>query len=95
MGKERHCSNRGLEERGWRGMWHVGGTGEFIQSFGGGPGRKRPLGRPRRRGDDNIKTNIQKVGWGGMYRIHLVKDRDGGQALVNAAINLNCSAHLY
>jgi len=43
MGKERHCSNRGLEERGWRGMWHVGGTGEFIQSFGGGAGRKNHL----------------------------------------------------
>jgi hypothetical protein len=30
----------------------------------GKPERKRPLGRPRRRWDDNIKMNFQEVGWG-------------------------------
>jgi hypothetical protein len=28
------------------------------------PERKRPLGRPRRRWDDNIKMDLQEVGWG-------------------------------
>ena len=30
----------------------------------GKPEGKRPLGRPRRRWEDNIKTNLQEVGWG-------------------------------
>ena len=31
----------------------------------GKPEGKRPLGRPRRRCEDNIKMNLQEVGWGG------------------------------
>jgi hypothetical protein len=30
----------------------------------GKPERKKPLGRPRRRWDDNIKMNLQEMGWG-------------------------------
>jgi hypothetical protein len=30
----------------------------------GRPGRRRPLGRPRRRWKDNIKVDLQEVGWG-------------------------------
>jgi hypothetical protein len=37
---------------------------------------KRPLGRPRRRWEDNIKMDIQEVGCGGMNWIELVQDRD-------------------
>jgi hypothetical protein len=32
----------------------------------GKPERKRPLGRPRRRWEDNIKINLQEVGCGGI-----------------------------
>jgi len=32
--------------------------------FGGKPEGKKPLGRPRRRWEDNIKMEIKKVGWG-------------------------------
>jgi hypothetical protein len=32
----------------------------------GNPEGKRPLRRPRRRGEDNIKMNLQEVGFGGM-----------------------------
>ena len=37
-----------------------------IKSFGGKPERKRALGRPRRRWEDNIKMDLQEVGCGGM-----------------------------
>jgi hypothetical protein len=32
----------------------------------GEPERKRPLGRPRRRSEDNIKMDLREIGWGGM-----------------------------
>jgi hypothetical protein len=37
----------------------------------GKPEAKRPLGRPRRRWEDNIKMDLREMGWGGMYWIHL------------------------
>jgi hypothetical protein len=40
------------------------------------PTGKRSLGRPRRRWEDNIKMNIQEVGYGGMDWIELAQDRD-------------------
>jgi hypothetical protein len=32
----------------------------------GKPGVKRPLGRPRRKWEDNIKMDLREIGWGGM-----------------------------
>jgi hypothetical protein len=32
----------------------------------GKPGGKRPLGRPRSRWVDNIKTHLREIGWGGI-----------------------------
>ena len=43
-----------------------GGKGRCIQDLVGKPDRKRTLGRPRHRWEDNIKLNLQEVGWGGM-----------------------------
>jgi len=54
----------------------------------GKPEGKRPLGRTRRRWEDNIKMDIQEVGCGGMNWIELAKDRDRCRVLVNAVINL-------
>jgi hypothetical protein len=54
----------------------------------GKPGGKRPLGRPRRRWEDNIKTDLQEVGCGVIDWIELVQDRDRWRALVNAVMNL-------
>ena len=52
----------------------------------GKPEGKRQLGRPRRRWEDNIKTDLQEVGWS-MYRIDLAEDGDRWRALVNAVMN--------
>ena len=41
----------------------------------GKPEGKRQLGRPRRRWEDNIKTYLREVGWGGMDWIELAQDR--------------------
>jgi len=40
------------------------------------PEGNRPLGRPRRRWEDNIKMNLQAVGYGGMDWMDLGKGRD-------------------
>jgi hypothetical protein len=52
----------------------------------GKPGVKRPVERPRRRWEDNIKTDHQELGWRGMNRIELAQDRDRWQALTNTAM---------
>jgi len=54
----------------------------------GKPEGKRPLGRPRRRWEDNIKMDIQEEGCGGMDWIELAEDRDKGREFVNAVMNL-------
>ena len=54
----------------------------------GEPEGKRPLGRPGRRWEDNIKMGLQEVGCGGMDWIDLSKDRDRWRALVNAVMDL-------
>jgi len=56
--------------------------------FVGKPEGKRPLWRPRRRWEDNIKMELQEVGCGGMDWIELAQDRDRWQALVNVVMNL-------
>ena len=48
---------------------------------------KRPLGRPRRRWEDNIKMDLWEVGRGGDW-IELVQDRDRLRAFVNTVMNL-------
>jgi len=49
---------------------------------------KRPLGRPRRRWDDNIKMHLQELGCGAMDWIELAQDKYKWRALVNAVTNL-------
>jgi hypothetical protein len=51
----------------------------------------RPLGRPGRRWEGNIKIDPQAVGCGDMDWIELAKDRDRWQALLNAVMNLRVS----
>jgi hypothetical protein len=53
----------------------------------GRPEGRRPLGRHRRRWEDNTKMDLQEVGWGSMDWTNIALDRDRW-ALVNAVINL-------
>ena len=52
------------------------------------PEGKRTLGRPRRRWEDNIKMDLQEVGFGGVDWIELDQDREWCRAVVNAVMNL-------
>jgi len=54
----------------------------------GKPEGKRPLGRSRRRWEDNIKMDLQEVGCRVMGWIELAQDKDSWRALVNAVMNL-------
>ena len=54
----------------------------------GKPQGKRPLGRPRRRWEDNIKIGLQEVGEGCGDWMELAQDRDMWRALVNTVMNL-------
>jgi len=49
--------------------------------------RKRLLGRPRHRWEDNINIDLQELGCGGMDCIDLAQDRDRWRAVVNAVKN--------
>ena len=51
------------------------------------PEGKRPLGRPRRRWEDNIKMDLREVGGGCGGWMDLVQDRDRWRALVSAVMN--------
>ena len=54
----------------------------------GKPPGKRPLGRPRRRWEDNIKIDLLEVECEGMDWINVAQDRDRWRALVNTVMNL-------
>jgi hypothetical protein len=48
--------------------------------------RKRPLGRPRHRWEDNIKIHLQQLGWGCGDWMVLAQDRDRWRALVSTVM---------
>jgi len=55
------------------------------------PEGKRPLGRPRRRWENNIKMDLRDIGCGGMDWIELAQGKDRWRVLVNAVMNLRVS----
>jgi len=73
----------------WSG--HVARMGEergVYRDLVGKPEGRRPLGRPRHRWGDNIRTDLQEVGCGYMDWIGLAQDRDRWRTLVSAVMNL-------
>ena len=54
----------------------------------GKPTGKRPLGRPRRRWEDNIRIDLEEIGISAGNCVDSAQDRDYWRALVNSALNL-------
>jgi hypothetical protein len=54
----------------------------------GKPEGKRPLGRPGRRGEDNIKMDLREIGINGANSIRLAQNRVQWRAYVNTIMNL-------
>jgi len=66
-------------------MWRIWGRGVY-RVLVGKPEGMRPLGRPRRRWEDNIKIDLREVGGVGDW-MELAQDRDRWRALVNTVMN--------
>jgi hypothetical protein len=82
---------RVIKSRRLRLAGHVARMGERrgeYRALVGKPEGRRPLGRPRRRCEDNIKKDLWEIGWGGIDWIDLVRDRDMWRAVVNTVMNL-------
>ena len=78
-----------LRRISWAGhVAHKGERRDINRVLVGKPDGERPLGRLRRRWEDNMKMDIQEVGCGGMDWIALTQDRDRWRALVNTVRNL-------
>jgi len=72
---DRHAACMGVRRGAYRFWW-------------GKPEGKSLPGRPRHRWEDNIKMDLQEVGWRSMDWIDLTQDRDWRWALVNVVMNL-------
>jgi hypothetical protein len=73
----------------WAG--HVVRMGEVRGAYNilvGRPEGRRPLGRPRRRWEDNTKMDLREIGFRDVDWIHWAQDRDRWRALVNTVMNL-------
>ncbi|KAJ4450653.1 hypothetical protein ANN_02082 [Periplaneta americana] len=82
---------RNIKSRRLRWAGHVARMGESRNAYRvlvGRPEGKRPLGRPRRRWEYNIKMDLREVGYDGRDWINLAQDRDQWRAYVRAAMNL-------
>ena len=80
-----------IKSRRMRWAGHVARIWERRGSYKvlvGKPEVKRPLGRPRRRWDVNIKMDLKEVRWRGMDWFDVAQDRDRWRALTNMVVNL-------
>jgi len=82
---------RVVKSRRMRWVGHAARTGEgrgVQRVLVGKPEGKRPLERPRRRWESNIKMDLQKVGGGCEEWMELAQDRGRWRALVSTVMNL-------
>jgi hypothetical protein len=82
---------RVIKARRMRWARHVARMGEVRGAYNilvGSPEGRRPLGRPRRRWEDNIKMDLREIGFGDVDWIHWAQDMDRWWALVNMVMNL-------
>ena len=80
---------RVIKSRRWAG--HVASIGERRGAYKflvGKPEGKRLLGRPKRRWEDNIKMDLQGVGYGSIDWMELAQDTDSWRPLVNVVMNI-------
>jgi hypothetical protein len=82
---------RVIKSRRMRWVGHVARMGEgrgVYRVLVGKPEEKRPLGRPRRRWEDNIKMDLRKIGIDEVNWIQLAQDRVRWRAFVSTVMNL-------
>jgi hypothetical protein len=82
---------RVIKSRKMRWAGHVARMGEervFYRVLVGRPEVKRPLGKPRRRWEDNFKMDVREIGIDGANWIQLAQDKVQWRALVNTVMNL-------
>jgi hypothetical protein len=82
---------RVIKSRRMRWAGHIARIGEGRGAYRvlvGRPEGKRPLGRPRRRWEDNIKMDVGEIGIDGANWIQLAQDRVQWRAFVNTVMNL-------
>ena len=82
---------RVIKSRRMRWAWHVARMGEgrgVYRVLVGKPEGRRPLGRLRRRWEDNIMLDLREVGCGCVDWMELAQDRDRWRALVSVVMNL-------
>jgi hypothetical protein len=82
---------RVIKARRMRWAGHVARMGEVRGAYNilvGRPEGRRPIGRPRRRWEDNIKMDLREIWFGDVDWIYLARDRDTWRALVNTVMNI-------
>jgi hypothetical protein len=82
---------RVIKSRRMRWAGHVARMGEgrgVYRALVGRPEGKRPLGRPRRRWEVNIKMNLMEIDMDGANWIQLIQDRVQWRAFVNTVMNI-------
>jgi hypothetical protein len=76
----------------WSGhVARIGRNKNTYRVLVGKPQGKRPLGRPKRRWENNIKTYLRAIEWGGLDSTDLVQWRHQWWALVNTVMNRRVS----
>jgi hypothetical protein len=63
----------------------MGEKRNVYRTLVGKPEGKRPLGRPRRRGVNNIKMDLREIGWDGVDWTDMAQNRDQWRALVKVS----------